>query len=152
MMENRNCIYIPSVDAKDLYLANNFKDETKNKIGYKLITKSGTINYNRFINSLDFSLDSEKLREVAKEIYGKNDILSFKHNGKEYSDKVINVTFKYSSKDFNKVKKNTYVMDGYLLDELEFNDNIAIDSDVIVGVIVSTPTIEKTTYEFPVGF
>lgn len=152
MMENRNCIYIPSVDAKDLYLANNFKDETKNKIGYKLITKSGTINYNRFINSLDFSLDSEKLREVAKEIYGKNDILSFKHNGKEYSDKVINVTFKYSSKDFNKVKKNTYVMDGYLLDELEFNDNIAIDSDVIVGVIVSTPTIEKTKYELPDGF
>ena len=151
-MKNRNSIYIPSVDAKDLYLANNFKDETKNKIGYRLITKSGNINYNRFINSLDFSLDSEKLREVAKEIYGKNNILSFKHNGKEYSDKIINVTFKYSSKDFNKVKKNTYVMDGYLLDELHFNDNIAIDSDVIVGVIVSTPTIEKTQYELPDGF
>lgn len=152
MMENRNCIYIPSVDAKDLYLANNFKDETKNKIGYKFITKSGTINYNRFINSLDCSLDSEKLREVAKEIYGKNDILSFKHNGKEYSDKVINVTFKYSSKDFNKIKKNTYVMTGYLLDELNFSDNIAIVSDMIVGIIVSTPTTEKTQYELPDGF
>lgn len=148
----RNSIYIPSVDAKDLYLANNFKDEEKNKIGYRLITKSGNINYNRFINSLDFSLDSEKLREVAKEIYGKRNTLSFKHNGKEYSDKVINVTFKYSSKDFNKVKKNTYVMDGYLLDELNFIDNIAVDSDVIVGVIVSSPTTEKTQYELPDGF
>lgn len=152
MDKNRNCIYIPSVDAKDLYLANNFKDEEKNKKGYRLVTKSGNINYNRFINSLDFSLDSEKLREVAKEIYGKKNTLSFKHNGKEYSDKVINVTFKYSSKDFNKVKKNTYVMDGYLLDELNFSDNIAIVSDMIVGVIVSTPTTEKTQYELPDGF
>lgn len=152
MDKNRNCIYIPSVDAKDLYLANNFKDEEKNKTGYKLVTKSGSINYNRFINSLDFSLDSEKLREVAKETYGKRNTLSFKHNGKEYSDKVINVTFKYSSKDFNKVKKNTYVMDGYLLDELKFSDNIAVDSDVIVGVVTSTPTSEKTKYELPDGF
>ena len=152
MDKSRNCIYIPSVDAKDLYLANNFKDKMKNKTGYRLITKSGNINYNRFINSLDFSLDSEKLREVAKEIYGKKNTLSFKHNGKEYSDKVINVTFKYSSKDFNKVKKNTYVMDGYLLDELNFSDNIAIDSNVIVGIIVSTPTTEKTQYELPEGF
>ena len=116
-MENRNCIYIPSIDAKDLYLANNFKDETKNKTGYRLMTKSGDINYNRFINSLDFSLDSEKLRAIAKETYGKNSSLSFKHNGKEYSDKVINVTFKYSSKNFNKVKKNTYVMDGNIIIE-----------------------------------
>lgn len=152
MDRKRNCIYIPSVDAKDLYLANNFKDKEKNKVGYRLVTKSGNINYNRFINSLDFSLDSEKLREVAKEIYGKRNNLSFMHNGKEYSDKIINVTFKYSSKDFNKVRKNTYVMDGYLLDELKFNDNIAIDSDVIVGVITSTPTLEKTKYELPDGF
>ena len=152
MDKNRNCIYIPSVDAKDLYLANNFKDEEKNKTGYRLVTKLGNVNYNRFINSLDFSLDSEKLREVAKKIYGKKNTLSFKHNGKEYSDKVINVTFKYSSKDFNKVKKNTYVMDGYLLDELNFSDNIAIVSDMIVGVIVSTSTTEKTQYELPDGF
>lgn len=152
MDKNRNCIYIPSIDAKDLYLANNFKDEEKNKTGYRLITKSGNINYNRFINSLDFSLDSEKLREIAKEIYGKKNTLSFKHNGKEYSDKIINVTFKYSIKDFNKVKKNTYVMDGYLLDDLKFIDNIAVDSDLIVGVIVSTPTSEKTKYELPDGF
>lgn len=152
-MENsRNCIYIPSIDAKDLYLANNFKDEAKNEIGYRLITKSGDINYNRFLNSLDFSLDSEKLREAAKEIYGKNNTFSFQYNGKEYSDKVINVTFRYNSKDFNKVRKNTYVMDGYLFDELEFDDNIAVDSDVIVGVIVSDPVAAKTQYELPDGF
>ena len=39
----RNCIYIPSIDAKDLYLANNFKDKEKNRIGYKLTTKTEII-------------------------------------------------------------------------------------------------------------
>lgn len=152
MEKSRNCIYIPSIDAKDLYLANNFNDEEKNKIGYRLTTKSGNINYNRFINSLDFSLDSEKIRTIVAETYGKKDIFSFIHNGKEYSDKIINVTFKYSSRDFNKVKKNTFVMDGFLLEDLVFKDNVAVDSGVIVGIIVSSSTAEKTTYELPDGF
>ena len=148
----RNCIYIPSIDAKDLYLANNFKDKEKNRIGYKLTTKTGDINYNRFINSLDFSLDSEKIKETATNVYGAKEIFSFWHNGKEYSDKIINVTFKYSSKDFNKVKKNTFVMDGYSLSELEFKDNIAVDSGTIVGIILSTPTLKKTIFDLPEGF
>lgn len=152
MDKNRNCIYIPSVDAKDLYLANNFKDEEKNKIGYRLVTKSGNINYNRFVNSLDYSLDSEKIREIVKSIYSKNMKFTFSHNGKEYSDKIINVTFKYTSRDFNKVKKNTYVMDGYSLEELSFKDNIAQDSGVIVGIIISTPTQNMTSLELPSGF
>ena len=152
MDKKRNCIYIPSIDAKDVYLANNFKDDEKNKIGYKLVTKTGEINYNRFINSLDFSLDSEKLRKIASEVYGKKTKFTFTHEGKEYSDKVINITFKYSSKDFNKVKKNTYVMNGYLLDDLNFNDCIAIDSGKVVGVIISTPTENKTELELPKGF
>lgn len=151
-MKSRNCIYIPSIDAKDLYLANNFKDQTKNKEGYRLKTKSRDINYNRFINSLDFSLDSEKLRDIAKEIYGDKEPLTFIHNGKEYCDKIINVTFKYTSRDFNKVKKYTYVMDGYSLDALNFEDNIAIESGIIVGIITSTPTTELTSYELPDGF
>lgn len=153
MDKNRNCIYIPSVDAKDLYLANNFKDKEKNDTGYRLTTKKGDVNYNRFINSLDFSLDSEKIREIVKGIYtSKKDEFSFTHNGKEYSDKVINVTFKYSSRDFNKVKKNTFVMDGYLLDDLEFKDNIAINNGLIVGIIVSTPTLKQCELELPEGF
>lgn len=152
MEKSRNRIYIPSIDAKDLYLANNFNDREKNKIGYKLTTKSGNINYNRFINSLDFSLDSEKIREIVSETYGRKDVFSFIHNGKEYSDKIINVTFKYSSRDFNKVKKNTFIMNGFLLEDLVFKDNVAVDSGVIVGIIVSSSTIKKTIYELPDGF
>jgi len=137
MDRTRNCIYIPSIDAKDLYLANNFLD--KSKIGYKLVTRNGDINYNRFINSLDFSLDSEKLREFEKEVYKKPDSLTFFHNKKEYSDKIINITFKYSIREFNKVKKNTFVKRGYRLDDLVFKDCIAeTDTGEIVGIIVDT--------------
>lgn len=158
MDKKRNCIYIPSIDAKDLYLANNFNDTEKNKTGYRLVTKNGEINYNRFINSLDFSLDSEMIRKVAEKVYSKKECFTFLHNGKEYSDKIINVTFKYSSKKYNKVKKNTYVMEGYLFDDLTFNDNIAFvydkksDSEIIVGIVTSTPTLHKTKLSLPDGF
>lgn len=152
MENNRNCIYIPSIDAKDLYLANNFKERDKNVTGYKLTTKKGTINYNRFINSLDFSLDSEKIRAIVTRLYKNTSDFSFVNNNKEYSDKIINVTFKYSSRDFNKVKKNMYVMDGYLLDDLFFVDNIATDNDVIVGIATTMPTKNQTEYQLPDGF
>lgn len=150
--QHRNCIYIPSIDAKDLYLANNQKDTGKKKVGYKLVTKTGDIPYNRFISSLDFSLDREKIREIADQVYTKKDVFSFVHHGKEYSDKIINVTFQYSSKCFNKLKKNTYVMDGYSLDDLHFEDNIAVDCGNIVGLLTLTPTWEKTRIELPLGF
>ncbi len=150
-MENKkNCIYIPSIDAKDLYLADNLND--KNKNNYSLTTKTGNINYNRFINSLDFSLDSEKIREISKCIYKKDSDFSFTHNGKEYSDKIINVTFKYSVHVFNKIKKNTYVKNGYNFKDLIFKDNIAVDSGQIAGIITSVPVKSKTVYDLPKGF
>lgn len=152
MDKSRKCIYIPSIDAKDLYLANNFKNEEHNKTGYKLVTRNGQVNYNRFINSLDFSLDSEKIREIVSRVYKKDTEFSFIHNGKEYSDKIINVTFKYSARDFNKVKKNTYVMDGYSFNEINFDDNIAVDSGIIVGIITCSPTSNNTKLKLPDGF
>lgn len=67
------------------------------------------------------------------------DTLSFKKNGKEYSSKIINVTFKYSNKEFNNVAKNTYVKFGYDYRDLEFEDNIARNyQGEIVGVIINT--------------
>lgn len=152
MNKKRNCIYIPSIDAKDLYLANNFLSRKQNQTGYRLTTQKGEINYNRFINSLDFSLDSEKLREIVSAVYQNGKCFSFMHNGKEYSDKIINVTFKYNSRVFNKVRKNTYVMDGYCLDELTFTDNIALDEEMTVGVITSTPVQNACASKLPEGF
>ena len=148
-------LYIPSIDAKDLYLANYCYfsgKEQKDLIGYRLVSQTGEPNYHRFASALDFSLDREKLREIAKEVYSDKLSFSFWHNDREYSDKVINVTFQYNSKEFNQIKKNTYVMEGYSLEELEFSDNLAVCEEQIVGVIVSAPTKARSPLPLPNGF
>ena len=122
-----NAIYIPSIDAKDLYLSNNFIKNTP--YGYKLTRKDGTDNLGKYINSFDYSLDLIELRGVAKKIYGKKDSLSFFHKEKEYSSKIINVTFKYAVKEFNKTAKNTYVRNGYNLRDYDLTDGYALDFD-----------------------
>lgn len=122
-----NAIFIPSIDAKDLYLSNNFIKNTP--YGYKLTRKDGTDNLGKYINSFDYSLDLIELRNVAKKVYGKKDSLSFEYKGKEYSSKVINVTFKYAVKEFNKTAKNTYVRNGYNLRDYDLSDGYAVDAD-----------------------
>lgn len=135
-------LYIPSIDAKDLYLANNYIKNVP--YGYKLTKKDGTDNFRKYINSFDYSLDLIELREVAKSVYGKKDSLSFISKGKEYSSKVINVTFKYAVKEFNKTAKNTYVKNGYNLRDYELNDGYAIDTNsdgtrILVAIKVDEP-------------
>lgn len=103
-MNDTGQVYIPSVDAKDLYLANHLKEP--NPKGYSLLKKDGTPNYKKFINTLDFSLDLIHLREVDYKL-NRNLHFSFTEKGKEFSSKVINVTFKYSVKEFNLVGKIT---------------------------------------------
>ena len=76
----RNNLYIPSIDAKDLYLSNNYIKNVP--YGYKLTRKDGSDNFSKYINSFDYSLDLIELREVAKKIYGKKDSLSFFAKGK----------------------------------------------------------------------
>ena len=123
----RNSLYIPSVDCKDLYLANNYV--RYNQDGYILTKTDGEPNLRRYINSFDYSLDLIELRKVAKKVYEKNDSLSFIINGKEYSSKVINVTFKYAVKEFNKTAKNVYVRNGYNLRDYSLENGYALDYD-----------------------
>ncbi len=123
----RNNLYIPSIDAKDLYLSNNFINKVP--YGYNLTRKDGTDNLSKYINSFDYSLDLIELRDVANKVYGKKDSLSFICKGKEYSSKVINVTFKYAVKEFNKTEKNTYVRNGYSLRDYSLENGYATDFD-----------------------
>lgn len=148
---NTNAVYIPSLDGKDIYISNNLDQKT----GYKLKNKNGGLNFSRFINSLDYSLDLDKLRQVHKSVYPDasgnplESVFSFdekgeeydelRSRGKEYSCQVINVTFKYSNKEFNRVRGCYYIRFGYRLDDLEFEDCIARDGDEIVGVQVGEP-------------
>lgn len=142
----RNNLYIPSIDAKDLYLSNNYIKNVA--YGYKLTKKDGTDNFSKYINSFDYSLDLLELREVAKKVYGKIDSLSFEVKNKEYSSKVINVTFKYAVKEFNKTAKNTYVRNGYNLRDYELKDGYATDIDedgveILVAIKVEHPYYNK---------
>ena len=142
----RNNLYIPSIDAKDLYLSNNYINGVI--YGYKLTKKDGTDNFSKYINSFDYSLDLIELREVAKKVYGRKDSLSFTVKDKEYSSKIINVTFKYAVKEFNKTAKNTYVRNGYNLRDYELEDGYATDVDedgvkILVAIKTDEPYYNK---------
>lgn len=142
----RNNLYIPSIDAKDLYLSNNYIKNVP--YGYKLTRKDGTDNFSKYINSFDYSLDLIELREVAKQVYGNKDSLSFISKGKEYSSKVINVTFKYAVKEFNKTAKNTYVRNGYNIRDYELDNGYATDFDedgteILVAIKIDEPFYNK---------
>lgn len=143
---NTNAVYIPSLDGKDIYISNSL--DPKN--GYRLKNKTGNLNLSRFINSLDYSLDLIKMRQVHKSLFPVANaeqletVFSFDEKGneydevhsrgKEYSCQVINVTFKYSNKEFNRVRGNYYIRFGYRIDDLVFDDCIAWDDGEIVGV------------------
>lgn len=138
----RGNLYIPSIDAKDLYLANNYRKSVP--YGYKLTKKDGSDNFGKYINSFDYSLDLIELREVAKKVYGKKDSLSFIVKDKEYSSKIINVTFKYAVKEFNKTAKNTYVRNGYNLRDYSLDSGYATDfndegTEILVAIKVDEP-------------
>lgn len=158
-MSKLNGLYIPSIDAKDLYLAMNMvKDEGKRKrqiSGYTLTTQKGALNFKKFINVFDASLDLDKIKEVAEDKLPPRDPLWFTSDlfvDKEFSNKIINVTFKYSCKAFNKIKKDTFVKFGYDFRDLTFTDNVAFDDGEIVGIIANQPTVSIVDQELPKGF
>lgn len=126
-MSNKN-VYIPSIDAKDIYISNKL-----NKAGYSLYNKYGNINFKRFINSLDYSLDLIKLREIYKKKYRRKDF-SFTVNKKDYSSQVINVTFKYAVKNWNEIGRGLYCKLGYDINKLKLSDNICIINGELVAI------------------
>lgn len=155
MPENqRNAIYIPSIDAKDLYLSNNYitTDSTK---GYSLLKQNGEINWHRFKNTLDYSLDLIRLRDVYDDTYSrihKDAPFSFFDINKEYSVHVINVTFLYSVREFNMVTKDVYVRFGYRIQDCDFGDTpVAYNSaGELIGIKTNQDTVPE--YEIPKYF
>lgn len=131
-MEN-GALYILSVEAKDIYgsIRQGLED------GFGIRDKSGNISVRKFINSLDYSLDSIKLREVYEKKQRKKDF-SFSINGKDYTKMVINVTFKYSYKLFNKVAENIFIRDGYNYRDCEFHNCVCIKNDKLIGIKTNT--------------
>ncbi|WP_310602377.1 hypothetical protein [Anaerosporobacter sp.] len=128
-------IYIPSIDCKDIYLSAHYIED--NPDGYSLKLKDGQYNLRKFINTLDYSLDLIKILDIYYKKYRRNNF-SFKEKNHLYSVNVINLTFKYSVKDWNQMNRNTFVKFGYDYRTLEFDDCIARNTDgEIIGIKIS---------------
>lgn len=139
-MKNKG-IYIPSIDAKDIFLSTHYIE--KNPDGYNLKLKDGQYNLRKFVNTLDYSLDLIELLDIYYKKYRRNDF-AFKIKKHMYSTNVINLTFKYSVKEWNQMNKNTFVKFGYDYRELDFNDGIAKDNNghiigIQTGIKIDTP-------------
>lgn len=125
-------IYIPSIDAKDIYLAAH--DWQGNSIGYNLKLKDGQYNIRKFTNTMDDSLDLMALQTIYYKKYRRKDF-AFKIGNHIYSTNIINLTFQYSVKEWNQINKNTYVKFGQDTRNLIFDDCIARNTDGdIIGI------------------
>ena len=140
---NKN-LYIPSIDVKDIYLSHHYIDN--NPDGYNLKLKDGQYNLRKFINTFDYSLDLIELLNIYYKKYRRNDFY-FKVKKHLYTANIINVTFKYSVKEWNQMSKNTYVKFGYDYRELVFNDGIALNKGgeivgVQIGIKIENPVTD----------
>ena len=84
---------------------------------------------------MSYSLDLIKLRDVYERVYRRRNF-SFKIGDKEYTRFVINVTTHYSVKEFNRLRNNVYVKNGWRYDEVAplLQDGIAVVAGEMVAV------------------
>ena len=145
-----NAVYIPSIDGKDLYISNHYDRPVEQ--GYTLRTRAGDINRRRFINTLDYSLDLIKLRDIYERVYRRRNF-SFRIGEDEYTTRVINVTTHYAVKEYNRVRRKAkdgkksskrydlYVKNGWRLDEAEpyLQDGCYVVDGSLIAIEVGTP-------------
>lgn len=144
LISENKAVYILSVEAKDLYAAT----EQDPVNGYSIRKQTGDISTKKFINTLDYSLDAIKLREVYEKVTRRKNF-SFEINGKEYTQQVINVKFSYSYKEFNKAASNIYIRAGNNFRDCLFQDGVALSPDgqligIQTGVEISDPLPKET--------
>ena len=130
-------IYIPSIDAKDLWLAN------YNRHPYSLVNSRGEPNYKRYINTLDYSLDQIKLRDLYKRVYRRGDFTHW-HGGKEYTARVINVTFKYAVCEWNRywLGSEAYVRFDVYHRDVQLTDGAYVLNGRLAAIVVGVPVEE----------
>lgn len=127
-------VCIASVDAKDLHLANLANPEQ----GFTLHRADGEWNLDKFINMLDHSLDLIKMREVYFKKY-RNRRFSFWKDGREYCPWVVNVTFKYSDKLFNRKHRHFYIRTGYSVTDAELVDGALVRDGILIAIKTGQP-------------
>ena len=144
-ISSTHAIYIPSLDAKDLYIAGHRLNGDDS--GYTLRMRNGEVNLRKYINTLDYSLDQIQLQEVYERVYRRMDF-AFKRGDKYFSNRVINVTFKYAVAEYNKVSrknaafsgsKTMYVKLGYSEREIDVQDCVCVQDGELIAVVLDEP-------------
>lgn len=144
---------ICSIDAKDFYISEHYIDESKR--GYRLQRPDGTWNYKRFTNSLDYSLDVIKMQEVYGTVNHYEAIkfpFSFTDGYNNYTTQVINTTYKYSVKSFNRINLDTYVKFGYYPNDIEITDCIGRDKAGNIVAVTANQDVMHPVEQLPKGF
>lgn len=120
-----------SIEAKDLYLANNrvLGDDH----GYEIRKSDGSLNIKRFTNTFDWSLDAMKLCEVYEKRMRRKDF-AVRYGKYLYTTNVICVTFKYSYKEFNMAGKNVYVRNGYMYRDCPITDGTCVMNGQLIAI------------------
>jgi len=103
-----------------------------------MLTVKKDYNLRRFSAALDYSLDQIHLAEVYEHVYGDMDF-AFQRRRKQYTTRVINVTFKYAVREFNNVGGDLYVKLGRFPRDLKLVDGIAIADGELLAVQVGIP-------------
>lgn len=98
------------------------------------------------MNTLDYSLDLIKLREVYERVYRRMDF-TFNKRGKEYTRRVINVTFKYSVKEYNLYYNSIYIKLGYLPEDIELKNGACVRNGELIAVQVGEPITSPLSKE-----
>ncbi|HIQ79944.1 MAG TPA: hypothetical protein IAD32_01505 [Candidatus Scatavimonas merdigallinarum] len=135
-MERKKGIYIMQLDGKDAYLAN--YSSAENNTGYTTQNKDGVYNLKKFKAAFDYSLDLLQLRFVYKTVY-RNNRFSFWENKKEFSPCLINVSFRYAVKAYNRTAANIYLKYGHALSMEKIEDCVHIENGTLIAVMVDTP-------------
>ena len=138
MCLNTNSVYILSCEAKDLYAAKRLINPITNEKGQVL----GHVNTNlkRWKNTLDFSLDLMKLRDVAYQHYrNRSSFFVDKELNKEFTQRVINVDFNLAYKEWN-CHGDIYIRDGYSMADIKevgkYGDRTFYKDGICIGVKV----------------
>lgn len=128
-------IYIPSIDARDIFLSSHRMGEPRGEYSLKLT--DGQYDLQKFNSTLDCSLDSLELSDIYYKKYRRKGFC-FEDAKHTYSANVINLTFRYCVREWNQADWNTFVKFGYSCQDLQFEDCIARDENgQIIGVRVA---------------
>ena len=140
-----NSVYILSYEAKDLYAAKRLVNPVIDDKG--VVLGHTNTNLKRWKNTLDFSLDLMKLREVAYQHYHNRSSFFFdKELGKEFTQRVINVDFDLAYKEWNR-HGDIYVRDGYGMADIKeigkYGDRTFYKDGICIGVKVGDVTEDE---------